>query len=90
MQSIVVTKFGGILIYGGCVPGPLPGLLLTDPEVGPDVVNGSSEMSSNTSGLIFYCILEDGFEISIIPEVLTIAFLVCCVHKRLIQEVCDS
>ena len=90
MQSIVVTKFGGILIYGGRVPRPLTGLLLTDPEVGPDVVNGFSKMSSNNSGLIFYCILEDGFEIFIIPEVLTIAFLVCCVHKILIQEVCDS
>ena len=51
MSSIAVTTFGGRLIEEGCVPGPVPGFLLPDPEVGPDVGNGYSEMSSNISGL---------------------------------------
>ena len=51
MSSIAVTTFSGTLIDGSCVPGPVPGLLLPDPELVPDVGNGSSEMSSNLSGL---------------------------------------
>ena len=51
MSSISLTNFFGRLIYGGYVPGPVPGLLLSDPVVGPDVENGSSEMSSNIPGL---------------------------------------
>ena len=34
-----------------CVSGPVPGLLFPDPEVGPDVGNGSLDMFSNISGL---------------------------------------
>ena len=51
MYSISVTKVFGILIDGGCVSGPVPGLLFPDPEVCPDVGNRSSEMFSNISGL---------------------------------------
>ena len=51
MSSIAVTTFFGRLIDGSCVPGHVPGLLLIDPELVPDVGNGSSEMSSNISGL---------------------------------------
>ena len=51
MFSIAVTKFCGIFIYGGCVPVPVPVLLLPDHESDPDVGKESSEMSSNVSGL---------------------------------------
>ena len=47
MSLIAVTTFGGRLIDEGCVPVHVPGLLLPDPEVGPNVGNGSSEISSN-------------------------------------------
>ena len=40
MFSIAVTTLGGKLIDGGCVPGPVPGLLLIYPEVGPNMGNG--------------------------------------------------
>ena len=46
MSSMAVTIFDGILIDGGCVLGPVPGFMLPDTEVGPDVGNGSLEMSS--------------------------------------------
>ena len=49
MSSISVTTFGVRLIDGGCIYGPVPGFLLPDPEVGPDVGNGYSETSSNIS-----------------------------------------
>ena len=49
MSSIGITKFGGRYIDGGCVPGTVTGILLPDPEVGHDMVNGSSEISSNIS-----------------------------------------
>ena len=48
------------------------------------------EVDANSISIIFYCILEDGFEIFITPEVLVITFLVCCVHSTLIQDVVDS
>ena len=51
MSSIDVTEVCGRLIDGGCVPEPVPGFLLPYYEVGPDAGNGSSEMSSNISGL---------------------------------------
>ena len=51
ISLIAITTFDGRLIDGGCFPGPVPGCLLPDPELGPDVGNGSSEMSSNLSGL---------------------------------------
>ena len=41
----------GILIDRGSVPGPVSVLLLPDPEIGPDVGNGSSDIASNMSGL---------------------------------------
>ena len=44
VSSINVTPFFGILICGGCVAAPVPGLLFSDCELGPDVGNGSSEM----------------------------------------------
>ena len=51
MSSIAVTIFGGRLIDWGYVHVNVTGLMLPDPEVGTDVRNGSSEMSSNISGL---------------------------------------
>ena len=47
------------------------------------------EADTNYISIVFDCILEDEFEIFIIPEGLTIIFLVCCVHRTLIQEVGD-
>ena len=35
-------------------------------------------------------ILENRFEMFIIPEGLTITFIVCCLHRTLIQEVVNS
>ena len=102
ISSIAVTKFCGRLVYGGYVTGTFPGFLVPDTEVGHDVGNGSSVMSSNISCLndvevdvnyiyiVFDCILEDGFEIFIITEGLNINFLVYCVNRTLIQEVGDS
>ena len=40
MSSMAVTIFDGILIDGGCVPGPVPVLLFPDYGVGPDVIEG--------------------------------------------------
>ena len=51
MSSIVVNAFFGILIDGGCVSGPATGFLLPDTELGPDVGNKSSKISSNFSDL---------------------------------------
>ena len=51
MSSISLTKFGVILIGGVYFLGPVPRFLFPDTEVGPDVGNGSSDMSSNISGL---------------------------------------
>ena len=48
---MVVTQLGGIFIDGGCVPGPVTEFMLSYHELGPNVGNGSSEMSSNISGL---------------------------------------
>ena len=44
-----VTTFSGILIYGGCVPRPVPGFMLIYHEEDPDVGYGSSDMPSNLS-----------------------------------------
>ena len=41
MSSIHVTIFVERLIDGGCVPGPVTGLLFSDTDVGPDVGNES-------------------------------------------------
>ena len=49
LSSIAITTFCGILIDGGFVPVPVTIFLLPDTEVGLDVVNGSSEMSSDLS-----------------------------------------
>ena len=59
MSSKSVTTFDGIFIDGGFVPKPVRGSLLLDPEVCPDVGNGSSDMSSNISVLneVLKCIL---------------------------------
>ena len=51
MYSIYVTTFGGRLIYGSCVTGPVPGYLLSSPELGPDVGNSYLDISSKISGL---------------------------------------
>ena len=51
ISSIVVNVFCGRFIDGGCVPGPVPGLLFTDTELGPDVGNGYLDIHSNISGL---------------------------------------
>ena len=50
MFSISVTTLCGILVGGGCVTVPVPGFLLTYPNVYTDVGGGSSDMSSNLSG----------------------------------------
>ena len=39
------------MINGSYDPGPVPGFMLQDTEVGPDVGNVSLEISSNISGL---------------------------------------
>ena len=46
---MAMTKFCVILIDWGCFTGPIPGLLLPDPEVGINVGDRSSEISSNIS-----------------------------------------
>ena len=48
------------------------------------------EVDANYISIVFDFIFEDIFEIFIIPEGLTITFLVCCVHRKLVQEVGDS
>ena len=40
MTSMAATKFCGIFIDGGCVPGPVPRFLLPSPKVYTDLVNG--------------------------------------------------
>ena len=47
MSSIAVTTFFGRFIDGGCVPKHVPGLPIPNTEVGPGVINWSSEISSN-------------------------------------------
>ena len=47
------------------------------------------EVDVNYISIVFDCIFQGGFEFFIIPESLTITFLVCCVHRILIQEVGD-
>ena len=47
MSSIAITIFGGRLIGGSCVTGPIPVLIFPYPVVCSDVGGGSSEMSSN-------------------------------------------
>ena len=45
--------FGGRFIDGGCVPGPVPILMLPDTEVGPDVGNVRlAYIKSITSGYV--------------------------------------
>ena len=51
MSSISIITFCGILIDEGCHPVPVTELLLSDHEIGPDLENVSSEISSNASGL---------------------------------------
>ena len=41
----------------------------------------------NSIYIVFGRILDDGFEIFVVPEGPTITFLVCCVHRRLIQYI---
>ena len=48
------------------------------------------EVDVNYISIVFDFIPEYGFEIIIIPECITITFLVCCVHRILIQYVGDS
>ena len=51
IYSIAVKIFCGRLIDGGFVTGTVPGFMLPYTEVGNDVGNGSSDMSSNNSHL---------------------------------------
>ena len=48
---MAVTKFCGIFIDGGCVPGPVPVFLLPSPKAYPYLGKRFSYMSSNLSGL---------------------------------------
>ena len=48
------NHIGGIFIDGGSIPGPVPGLLLPYPEVGPDVGNGSFKEVSMKFWIVDY------------------------------------
>ena len=48
------------------------------------------EVDTNYISIVFDRILDDGFEIDIITEGLTITFIFRCILRELIQEVGDS
>ena len=48
------------------------------------------EVDTNYISIVFDRILDDGFEIDIITEGLTITFIFRCILRELIQEIGDS
>ena len=48
------------------------------------------EVNSNSTSIVFDCILEYEFGFFIIPEGLNIIVLVYCLHSKILQEVGDS